>query len=454
MRAAAALLSTAILMLAIASADPVVDAAPASFPGLTNYDVADNPDNAFPPDLVGGGDDGDDDDDEEEDDYGSEDEEDEEEDYEDVGDYEIMMRQALTNYQTRSHRLLYSSLREGMIGDGMAEINPDGEVVADFTYGDNVEEELWQVQFGMAALESEWERLEMLKTPRVPQVMQRDDDDDDDDSEDEDVDEDGENDQEKRLFLENDPEFKALYDGITDHTVREDIYYDVKKEADMVDKMDPSHWYSFTYWQLHAYFGCARSFALSRPLYTPEMWSEVRQLWRDFAEVDKKSLPKKKNEPDRTYLFGQDSFDPPMEPFQSVGKGRSLKAKRDIAKGEMVFKATNNTVIFTRGHTWRLFLFHIYERHGEDGPFDSGTACDVLVWSWVQTLEEDGDLVIVADFDNGSLLNEGRFEKDWDPPNALIHADELSPVTIDNMNDSEEESIPLGGIGITHHSKV
>jgi len=148
------------------------------------------------------------------------------------------------------------------------------------------------------------------------------------------------------------------------------------------------------------------------------MWTEVRQLWRDFANVDKKLLPKKENEPDRTYQFGQDSFDPPMEPFQSVGKGRSLRAKRDIAKGEMVFKATNNTVIFTRGHTWRRFLFHIYERHGEDGPFDSRTACDVLVWSWVQTLEKDGDLVIMADFDNGSLLNQGRFEDDWDPPNV------------------------------------
>ncbi len=36
----------------------------------------------------------------------------------------------------------------------------------------------------------------------------------------------------------------------------------------------------------------------------------------------------------------------------------------------------------------------------------------------MQTLEEGGPLVIVADFDNGSLLNEGRDEKGWEPPNV------------------------------------
>ena len=79
-------------------------------------------------------------------------------------------------------------------------------------------------------------------------------------------------------------------------------------------------------------------------------------------------------------------------------------------------KATNNTVVFSHGHTWRKFLFAIYERGGP--PYDAGTTCDVLEWSWVQTLEEGGPLVIVADFDNGLLLNEGRDEEGWEPPNV------------------------------------
>ena len=34
----------------------------------------------------------------------------------------------------------------------------------------------------------------------------------------------------------------------------------------------------------------------------------------------------------------------------------------------------------------------------------------------MQTLEEDGPLVTVVDFDNRSLLNEGRDEPDWESP--------------------------------------
>ena len=36
----------------------------------------------------------------------------------------------------------------------------------------------------------------------------------------------------------------------------------------------------------------------------------------------------------------------------------------------------------------------------------------------MQTLEEDGPLLIVIDFDNVSLLNKGWDEPDWEPPNV------------------------------------
>ena len=78
------------------------------------------------------------------------------------------------------------------------------------------------------------------------------------------------------------------------------------------------------------------------------------------------------------------------------------------------------------GHTFRLLLFHIYERHNEDSLLDSGTSCDILVWPWVQTLEENGDPVIVFDLDNGSLLNAGRDEDGWDPPNIQCGKEEDS----------------------------
>ena len=398
----------------------------------------------------------------EEDDEDYDESEDDEEEYEDeILNYEIKIKQAMINYQTKSHQLLYSSLQHGLNSGSTAtaaaaDVGTNGEtkitsLATDFNYGDNVDEELWQVEFGLLALEQERQRLQKLK--RKKQMMMknipsfknspRDDDDDDDEDDDESNNDEDEqeweeiprdpakqSEQEKRNFLNSDPEFKAWYENITDIEYREDTYYDVKKEWDTKNSLNPNDWASFRYWQLHAYFGCARAFALGRPLYTQEMWDELRQEWINFRAIDKQikdgpKLPAIINEDgtvlvddiERTYQFSKATFDPPMEANLTPMKGRGLRALRPIRKGELMFKATNNTVIFTAGHTWRLFLFHLYERYGEETP-EPGMTCDVLVWSWVQPLEEDGDFVVVADFDMGSLLNEGREENGFDPPNV------------------------------------
>ncbi len=50
----------------------------------------------------------------------------------------------------------------------------------------------------------------------------------------------------RRIFLDNDPELKALLESISDQSAREEIYWDVKKEADMVSNMDVDKWYSLS----------------------------------------------------------------------------------------------------------------------------------------------------------------------------------------------------------------
>ena len=439
------------------SANDVSSSSSSSPPGLTNANVP-------TPVMFDAGYDFDEEYDEESD-YDEDDEEEEEEEEEgEMFNYEIKIRQAMINYQTKSHQLLYSSLQHGLIGGTTAaaatadvgtnaetKITTTATLATDFNYGDNVEEELWQVEFGLLALEQERQRLQRLKKKKqimmkkIPSFKNsaRDDDDDSDDDEsnnDEEVQEWEEiprdpakqSEEEKRNFLNSDPEFKAWYDNITDIEYREDTYYDVKKEWDTKNSLNPNDWASFRYWEMHAYFGCARAFALGRPLYTTEMWNELRQEWINFRAIDKQikdgpKLPAIINEDgtvlvddiERTYQFSKATFDPPMEANLTPMKGRGLRALRPIRKGELMFKATNNTVIFTAGHTWRLFLFHLYERYGEETP-EPGMACDVLVWSWVQPLEEDGDFVVVADFDIGSLLNEGREDgvNGFDPPNV------------------------------------
>ena len=85
-----------------------------------------------------------------------------------------------------------------------------------------------------------------------------------------------------------------------------------------------------------------------------------------------------------------------------------IRAKRDIALGEVVNKNCNNTVIFSNGHSFRKFLFGIYERRSE---FYAGTACDVLKWSWIQKWEKGQDtkpLVIFSPLDASGLTNDGK----------------------------------------------
>ncbi|KAL7506361.1 hypothetical protein ACHAXN_003658 [Cyclotella atomus] len=194
---------------------------------------------------------------------------------------------------------------------------------------------------------------------------------------------------------------------------------DIEKEAMIKDSLDPEEWYAYSYWELHAYFSCAAEFIKSKPIPTPERWNDLRSFYHEFVKQDLQDWPlQNENEP-RSYIYTDVSYDPPMEPFQSGFKGRGLKANRRIEKGELVFRATNNTIIFTHGHTWRKFLFALYERHGEEEhQLDSETTCDVLVWSWIQRLVPRGPLVIVMDLDNGSLMNEGREDEGWEDPNV------------------------------------
>jgi hypothetical protein len=194
---------------------------------------------------------------------------------------------------------------------------------------------------------------------------------------------------------------------------------DIQKESLIKNSLDPDEWYSFSYWELHAYFSCAAEFIKSKPIPAPERWNDLRAFYREFVVQDLQDWPLQNDDEPRSYIYTEGSYDPPMTPFQSGFKGRGLKANRFIEEGELVFRATNNTIIFTHGHTWRKFLFALYERYGEEeDQLDSETTCDVLVWSWIQRLQPGGPLVIVMDLDNGSLMNEGREDEGWEDPNV------------------------------------
>mmetsp|Transcript_5922 Transcript_5922/g.9163 ORF Transcript_5922/g.9163 Transcript_5922/m.9163 type:complete len:321 (+) Transcript_5922:1-963(+) len=187
---------------------------------------------------------------------------------------------------------------------------------------------------------------------------------------------------------------------------------DIRLEAAMRRRLNPEMWEQFSYWDLHTYFGCDLAFDSPRPLWTDQQWQDLRDLYHEFVEEDKKIGPAGKV---RSYQASKDEvdFSQTFIPFQAGHKGRGLQAVRDIKAGELVFKATNNTIVFNYGHTWRKLLFAINERFA-----DPGMTCDMHVWSWVQDLYEGGPIKVFMDLDSGSLLNEGRDEPGWDSPNV------------------------------------
>ena len=158
-------------------------------------------------------------------------------------------------------------------------------------------------------------------------------------------------------------------------------------------------WKSYTWQELQAHFDCEEAFKNERSWWTPEQWTEVRDLYRDFAKKNKAG----------TYQMAKDitfDFSEIAEPFQAGEKGRGLRAARDILEGEVVQRMTNNTIVFTDGLAYRKFLFALEERFPT-------FACDIMIWSWMEDLDADKTKSgIVTDLDDNNLMNEPDEDED------------------------------------------
>ena len=159
-------------------------------------------------------------------------------------------------------------------------------------------------------------------------------------------------------------------------------------------------WRSYTVPEMEAHFQCEEAFATTRPWWTSDQWREVRDLYRDFAKKNKVGTHQIAK--DITYDFSDIA-----EPFQAgKEKGRGLRAARDIRKGEVVLRATNNTIVFNDGLTYRKFLFALEERFPT-------FACDIMTWNWIHDLDDEGvKFGIGVDLNDNNLINTSDEEKD------------------------------------------
>lgn len=164
--------------------------------------------------------------------------------------------------------------------------------------------------------------------------------------------------------------------------------------------LDPANWESFTLNELEKVFGC--HYRKPHPVITKGNWQHFRDLYNQFESAQGP------NDLDTSYKLGNEPSTFPIEVVMTRKKGRGLIASRNIAKGEKIFRASNNTIVFRTGHAWRKLLWHLYNASpppDKDGYTD-GFACDILSWSWNQRWPSpDGPIQILVAIDESSLLN-------------------------------------------------
>ena len=109
----------------------------------------------------------------------------------------------------------------------------------------------------------------------------------------------------------------------------------------------------------------------------------------------------KKDEKKGSSVYNDEHVHFPIESYRTDSHGRSIRATRDIAQGELVFKDTRNTVVFTDAHSYRGYLYAIKE----DTTFnDPGAACDLLKYSWAQKRVGTEEYVVMLNLDDGALM--------------------------------------------------
>lgn len=118
-------------------------------------------------------------------------------------------------------------------------------------------------------------------------------------------------------------------------------------------------------------------------LYTDDDWYF---LWQKFQDASLYPYPIPPTSSNRLYYTSY-----------SDGKGRGNFASRAIKEGEMIYNGYKNAAFFQEGESFRRFLSLLSKE----------AACDVLEWSFMQDLSNDGNAVLGLDLDGGALFNDG-----------------------------------------------
>lgn len=201
-------------------------------------------------------------------------------------------------------------------------------------------------------------------------------------------------------------------------------------------RIDPTTWSDMTREDMGKLLQC--DYEIERAIHTPETWMGMREAYISVVGSATATIELVSNT-EKTF---ETAFLLPFEVRQSQGMGRSIFARANVPRGEILYDFSQSAQ-FKKGSEFVEFLRILRPE----------LACDVLMWSYVQYFgygvlgssssnskdyeSQLSDLRIVTDLDPGSFCNDGGRKKGnmaWlnskgkisrqsnlnDPPNARI----------------------------------
>ncbi|KAL7508560.1 hypothetical protein ACHAXN_011685 [Cyclotella atomus] len=160
----------------------------------------------------------------------------------------------------------------------------------------------------------------------------------------------------------------------------------VTEEDNTEDTLD---WESFSFLDMHEYFDCTNHvYNTAKPLYTPAMWKQMRDLFEEQSEIDMSS-----SKIDETHVQNY------YAGYADESRGRGAFAARNFTKGDLVHDGAISTVFWTNGDGWREYVMALPQT----------MACDVLEWTWIQTVPDYGPLLCLNLNDAAFMNHDDEF---------------------------------------------
>ncbi|KAL7520305.1 hypothetical protein ACHAWX_005034 [Stephanocyclus meneghinianus] len=147
-------------------------------------------------------------------------------------------------------------------------------------------------------------------------------------------------------------------------------------------------WEKNSFADMYDYLDCwAHARNMHKPLYRPEMWALMKEIFASQAGID-------------LSLFGiDDKHGLNYYSDYSEGKGRGTFAARDFLKGELVHDGSLSTIFWNDGLAWKEYIMSL----------PHPMACDVMEWTWIQQVRDEGWLLCINLNDAAFMNHEDNF---------------------------------------------